>query len=589
MKTLFSAALLLCCSLFLSGQSGPAWSKKISPSLLDKTRDGQSTPFIILMREQADVSAAAKMDSKEEKGNYVFQTLYQTATASQAEIRRLLEDAHIAYEPLYIANLIKTEGDLTLLQSLAQRREVALLIDNPTVHFPQPEEWKGEDESSTRSAVEWGIERIQADDVWALGYRGQGVVVGGEDTGYEWTHPALKKKYRGYDEVLDTADHNYNWHDAIHAISPLNADSLNPCGLNTQAPCDDHSHGTHTMGTMIGEDGENQIGVAPDAKWCGCRNMERGWGSPFTYLECFQWFLAPTDLNNENPDPAKAPHVINNSWGCPEIEGCDSTNWVLLEIAVNNLRQAGTVVVVSAGNDGPGCSSVQTPAAIFSNSFSIGATAFNDTIAGFSSRGAVSADASNRLKPNVSAPGVSIRSARLGGQYGNSSGTNMAGPHVAGLVALIISANPDLAGKVDLIEDIIEQTAIPKTTDQSCGDIPGSEVPNNTYGYGRVDALAAVQAAIALIPTSIGDENVKPQVHVYPNPVDNQLMFASTANLGDVHLDIYDIQGRLMETHQWNADAQGFARIDFSGKPAGLYFYSMRSNAGFQTGKVVKK
>jgi subtilisin family serine protease len=110
-----------------------------------------------------------------------------------------------------------------------------------------------------------GASSKQADAVWALGYRGQDVVVGGEDTGYEWTHPALKKKYRGYDEVLDTADHNYNWHDAIHTISPLNSDSLNPCGLNTQAPCDDHSHGTHTSSTMIGEDGENQIGVAPDA------------------------------------------------------------------------------------------------------------------------------------------------------------------------------------------------------------------------------------------------------------------------------------------------------------------------------------
>src|SRR5690606_6949367 len=191
-------------------------------------------------------------------------------------------------------------------------------------------------------------------------------------------------------------------------INPFNADSINPCGLDSKVPCDDNGHGTHTMGTMIGLDGPNQIGVAPEATWCACRNMERGWGTPFTYLECFEWFLAPTDLNNQNPDPTKAPHVINNSWSCPQAEGCDSSNWMLLDMAVMNLRLAGTVVVVSAGNSGSGCGSVSTPAAMFEGSFSVGATRENDTIAGFSSRGPVFVDGSLRLKPNVAAPGVSV-------------------------------------------------------------------------------------------------------------------------------------------------------------------------------------
>jgi len=387
---------------------------------------------------------------------------------------------------------------------------------------------------------------------------------------------------------LDTVDHNYNWHDAIHTISPLSGDSINPCGLDVKEPCDDYGHGTHTMGTMIGLDGDEQIGVAPGAKWCACRNMERGNGSPFTYLECFQWFLAPTDLNNENPDPTLAPHVINNSWGCPKVEGCDSSNFELLNIAVHNLKVAGTVVVVSAGNDGSGCSSVATPAAIYESSFSVGATAENDTIAGFSSRGPVTVDGSNRLKPNISAPGVRVRSARPGGNYGSASGTSMAGPHVVGLVALIISANPDLAGKVDIIEDIIKQTAVPKTTDQMCGDIPGSQVPNNTYGYGRIDALAAVNAALALIPVSTHQERVNQLVKVYPNPVDKQLNFDIQNASGKLYFELFDMQGQLMLRHQWNSQGHVVYQVDISENPSGIYFYRISMNGNTVVGKLVK-
>jgi serine protease AprX len=119
-------------------------------------------------------------------------------------------------------------------------------------------------------------------------------------------------------------------------------------------------------------------------------------------------------------------------------------------------------------------------------------------IASFSSRGPVTVDLSNRLKPNVSAPGVSIRSSTLGGGYGIKSGTSMAGPHVTGLVALLLSANPDLIGQVSEIETIIEQTALPRTTTQTCGNVPGSQIPNNTYGWGRVDAWAAVRSTLVI-------------------------------------------------------------------------------------------
>ena len=198
-----------------------------------------------------------------------------------------------------------------------------------------------------------------------MGFTGQGVVIGGQDTGYQWDHPALKNQYRGWNGAI--ADHDYNWHDAIHSGS-----GGNPCGYNSPFPCDDYGHGTHTMGTMVGDDGgANQIGMAPGARWIGCRNMDNGLGSPSTYAECYQWFVAPTRVDGSEPRPDLAPDVINNSWGCPPSEGCNPDS---LLIVVQNLVDAGIVTAHSAGNSGSGCSFVDTPAAIYEELFTVGAT-----------------------------------------------------------------------------------------------------------------------------------------------------------------------------------------------------------------------
>jgi serine protease AprX len=378
------------------------WEEKISPKLMTKALRGEALDFLVILKNQKDVSSAQNFKTKEARGNFVFEKLKTNAQADQKNILKVLKNAQASYKSFFIINAIQVKGDFNLLEKLAKLSEVNQLTDNSPIQFEEPVSTNYTNFRGP-TAIEWGVDMIDAEEVWALGFNGQNVIVGGQDTGYDWTHPALSQKYRGNGMTID---HNYNWHDAIHEIISTSADTINPCGLDSVVPCDDHNHGTHTMGTMVGEDGDNQIGVAPGAKWIACRNMERGNGTPATYIECFEWFMAPTDLNNENPDVSKAPHVIANSWSCPTSEGCDSSNWYIMETVVQNLKASGVVVVVSAGNSGSqGCGSVSTPAAIFEASFSIGATNSDDNIAGFSSRGPVmELESENQMFPHLEWP-----------------------------------------------------------------------------------------------------------------------------------------------------------------------------------------
>jgi serine protease AprX len=486
-----------------AGTNPSELAAKVAPDVLAETADSGEASIVILLTDQADVNAAHQMKDQNARGWFVYNTLTQHATRTQAALRAELEGRGVSYQSFWAANMIVATADRALIESLAARDDVARIDSNNAVRWIEPPNLANfgvaPSAPSAATTAEWGVQNINAPAVWALGFTGQGIVIGDQDTGERWTHNALKPKYRGWNGT--TADHNFNWHDAIHSATN------NPCGVDTVEPCDDSGHGTHTAGTTVGDDGAgNQIGVAPGAKWIGCRNMDQGNGTPARYTECFQFMMAPTDLNGNNADPTLRAHVLNNSWSCPSSEGC--TTRTELETIINNTEASGIFVVVSAGNSGSGCSSVSDPPAIYSASFTVGAYDITNTLASFSSRGPSTYYSPSLLKPNLSAPGVNVRSSYYSSDatYANLNGTSMAGPHVAGAVALLWSARPALVRDIATTKTLLQNTSNNSVTvspSQICGGTSSStDIPNNSFGYGRVDVLAAVNASGTPTPTA---------------------------------------------------------------------------------------
>lgn len=487
------AAITLCPAAH--GAAEPIWQSKVDAQLLSSVQSKGQSPFIIHLSERADLSAAAKAKSRAEKGRLVYDQLKATATRSQAPVIALLKQRGLSYQTFWISNAIVVKGGLADIQALAQLAAIESLTyitETPTApagRFREEPSKAASQASKSAEAKEAYIEPsltlVHAPEVWALGFKGQGIVVGDHDIGVMWDHPALKRQYRGWDAATQTATHDYNW---FNAFGPSDLFCM-----DTDTPCDSNGHGTHTTGTMVGDDGNGmQVGMAPEAQWMACRSLldpVAGVGTVPTYMSCMEFMLAPTPTSGDTTlaDPTKAPDVVNNSWGC--VEGCAPP---VLQDVNEATEAAGIIQVVSAGNDGDTCNTILYPLAVYDSSFTVGATDNEDVMAGFSSRGAVVSDLSMRIKPNIVAPGVGTNSAWNDGDYNSISGTSMAGPHVAGLVALVLSAEPKLIGRVRDVRSLIENTAVPIVSGESCSGTSDADIPNNTWGYGRIDALAAI-------------------------------------------------------------------------------------------------
>ena len=557
---------------------------QIDVALADVLREDSFAPALVVFKQQADLSDISPHASKEQKGRSVFSKLQATARRSQSRIAAELNVRGVTFHPFHIVNAIRIpQLDANLADWLASRPEVAVLTTDPVVALQVVDQEDDKVPIGYRGnpAVGWGVESMGTPQLWGMGHTGEGVVVGGQDTGYEWDHPALRSQYRG--RLPNGADHNYHWHDAIHEdIHP--DDQPNPCGYSLEEPCADNPHGILTMTVAVGELPDFSMGMAPDAQWVGCRNMDRGYGSPSTYLECFEWFLAPTNVEGMYPNPDLAPHVINNSWSCPLSEGCTPANFGILELAIRNLMAAGVMVVVSAGNTGPECETIDAPPALFEHSFTVGASDIDGNVAGFSSRGLVQADGSGRFKPDVLGPGVAIPTCGYTEDIFPASGTSLSAPHLTGLVALIISARPALSGQVARLADILRESALLVTSNQDCEGSPGQEVPNAVAGYGHARAVRALELALE---TELEGWPIRQVVSILPNPVHNQVVIRS-ANRGRVHLSLYSIEGQLLLRDTWMAEQTTLHRLSMAAFAPGVYIADIQVDGQREAHKIVK-
>lgn len=448
--------------------------------------------MLVYLKSQPDFRRLGLVTDRNYKLRVMYAELVKNAKQSQQGLKQLFQQQGYQWQSFYINNMmLVSNADQALAQQLARRPDISRISYNAVFRAKPLPQVPG----STPIAIQ-GVEQsltvIKADQVWnELKVAGQGIVVAGQDTGVQWDHPALVRQYRG--TTTRGVVHDYSWHDAIK--KPLVSNSRgNKCGYSSKVPCDDGGHGTHTLATVVGDDGaNNKVGVAPAAKWMGCRNMDNGYGTVASYVECFEFFFAPYPYGGDpqkDGRPEFAPHVMNNSWGCPTSEGCKGDE---MAAVLQTMYQAGIMVIASAGNEGSGCGSIGAPPAYHSElTFSVGATNNQMNIASFSSRGPSTFD--KAIGPDIVAPGVNIRSAVPGNKYSSMSGTSMSGPHVVGVVALLWSANKNLIGRIAETAEVLRKTATPLKSSQTCGGIPGSQTPNNTFGYGMINAFAAIKA-----------------------------------------------------------------------------------------------
>ncbi|RHZ02906.1 hypothetical protein DYB31_007149 [Aphanomyces astaci] len=402
--------------------------------------------------------------SRTETIESLVDSLKEHTTTSQASVKSLmanqLESTAMKATTTWIdcSMYIDNVPD-TLVQKIAALPEVKSIDEPVVIALEKPQEGVKPASLTVDGINQWGVEKIQAPALWAKGIKGDGIVVASVDTGVRYTHESLKSNWR----------QEYGWFD------PYNKSEL---------PNDPWGHGTHTMGTMVGT--TQGIGVAPNAKWMACMGCNY-LCYQYQLMQCAQFLLCPHDKDGGNPDCSKAPHVINNSYGAYY-----ASYW--MEDAITAWRTAGIIPVFSNGNDGSnGCAYSGYPGAS-PQVIGVGATDSTEHLAYFSSLGP---SVTNRLKPDISAPGVDIVSAAI---YDDTSlvwnsGTSMAAPHIAGTVALYLSVNKGATYDqvyTALTNNVDTDTLSPPN--KTCGGIPNTQYPNHLFGYGRLNVFKAVTA-----------------------------------------------------------------------------------------------
>jgi hypothetical protein len=465
----------------LVAQAQPTALEPALAEVLSRTQEDEAVRVIVRLAD-AEHSALIESQLREPLARRIAQrtafvrALRHAAESAQRDLLAYLDQPRVAQQvsdvrPLWAINAVALAARPAVVRALARRPDVrSVALDRwqkwiqaspvpiaadaltPTLEARTPLstalEARVQSGPLDPGQTTWGIAKIGADRVWReLGVTGSGVVVANIDTGVDWNHPALKPRYRGWSGG-PAANHLYNWFDAT--------------GEGAVYPSDVNGHGTHTMGTIVGEGG---IGVAPGARWMAAKAFNSQGFALLSWIHAaFQFMLAP------NGDPEMAPHIVSNSWGS------DDGSSTAFRDDVRALRAAGIFAVFANGNRGPAAGTVGSPASL-PEAIGIGASDPDDDVARFSSRGP---SPFNVIRPHVVAPGVGVLSTFPGGGYATANGTSMATPHAAGVAALLLSISPTLDITATLFA--LTSTAKPLST----------TLPNNDSGWGCLDAYRAV-------------------------------------------------------------------------------------------------
>jgi len=437
-----------------TAQASPQVVGGISPGVRQIMQDllpGEQVRVIVYLRTQPDAEALALQAgsaSRPERRESLVRGLQVRSSTSQKNIQSLLASRQRAglvsrAQSFWIFNGLAVSAEPQVIEELGRLPEVAAIEVDRVIQAPE----MGVLGEPSPASAQSSISLLRVPDLWTRGDRGAGVVVASLDTGVDGTHPDLAGRWRGGSN---------SWFDPY---------------LQHAKPADVNGHGTWTMGVMVGgSSGGIAIGVAPDAQWIAAKIFDDQNLATISGIHmAFQWVLDP----DNNPATDDAPDVVNNSWGF-SFPGCDLT----FQDDLRALRAAGILPIFAAGNSGPEINTSTSPANN-PEAFSVGATDSQDGSYLYSSRGMTDCGQPASIFPKVTAPGVSIYSSSLNSSYAYSSGTSLAAPHAAGILALILSARPGLS--------VAEQERI---LTQAVVDL-GPVGADNTFGNGRLDAWKA--------------------------------------------------------------------------------------------------
>lgn len=511
----------------------------IGPELqaeMDRAQPGAELTVLVSLRDKVDLT---RFEPGRASAGPLIRALRAKAEETQSPVLHLLHSRGTAVRSFWIDNSIACRAGLPLIQELAARDDIEWIEFDVPIHLP---EFRTEpavsppEEQGIRTAY-WNMMTIHAPEVWAMGLDGTGVVVGSMDTGAEITHPALAGKWRGGTN---------SWHDAVNHLPD---------------PYDDHGHGTHTIGTMVGGDGPGpfpeDIGLAYGARFISAKILDHNnsFSSVSIAIEGAQFLLDP----DGNPNTDDLPHVINNSWafGSQLYPGFYTT--------ASAWRTAGIIPVFAIGNEGPAPASTRPPGN-YNNVIGVGATTSSDIVWNDSSRGPSPNGTifpPDLRKPDLCAPGAGVRSSWRGGGYLDGWGTSMAAPHVAGAVAILAQTNSGLS--YDEARTILCQSSKDS----------GPAGYDYDYGYGRLNVFDAARMIAASVDD--GSDATKPMLIAGPNPFHDHLDIEWTRPAGaGSSLRIVNVAGQEVRSFlldpsfggaQWDGrDAQG-RRV-----PGGLYY-----------------